>query len=861
MDATVISPAEAVLAAVHADPRAASAAAQRIIDESTDERERVTARWALGFARRELSDLGQAETLMRAAIDGANQLGDVQLAARISTSLALVVMERDTPAAALELLEQPIAILRGADRARAVMQRGLIHYHLAQFDAALDDHHAAIDDLRAAGDWVALARLHVNVGSIQSYRRDFDAAEQSLADAIDLSELNGQALLAGYAHHNLGHLRALRGDVPEALRSFETAMERYTDLGAPPDRVATLMADRARTLSDAGLRAEAVEAIDIAYDLVRQGATDAEAADIGLLAASIRLENGEVERAVEPAAWARATYALRGRSGWAPVAELLLLRARVHEPDGKRAAEGCRLATDLERLGWIEEAQTALIFAADLFIRVGDVVAATRALDEAARLDAVTLRSRTARWLAMARRHFLNDDLDAARGGVDAGLSLLAENRSSVGAVELTSRSIESGADLEELGVAVEVQRDNPAGVIEVLREARLAGPATGIAPPGDERLAELLIELRQAVTEIRTSDLGSEDRVKLRRRQAELERRVRDQARLAPPVSRTRAATRARGDDLGDADRVVAVALSERELIEVTTTGPTAAVRRVPLQRPVTHLLESIEFALHRLNRTGVSSASREVAFRMLDEASTELDSILVPQEIRQSDRPIVVTPIEALHGLPWRVLPSMRSRSVTVSCSVGHPPISQPFGRLLLVAGPGLEHADAEIRGIAAAVPGATIIDAANATITEVIEQICVADIVHFACHGSFRADSPMFSSLQLADGDLTIFELERCADLPHTIVMSACNAGQSAVLRGGALIGMANSLMQLGLSTVVAPLTPVNDESCVELMVGFHERLHRSEDAATALAAVGLDDDGRLDPIAASFCCFGV
>ena len=75
----------------------------------------------------------------------------------------------------------------------------------------------------------------------------------------------------------------------------------------------------------------------------------------------------------------------------------------------------------------------------------------------AARLDAVTLRSRTARCLAMGRRHALVDDLDAARTAVDAGLSLIAANRSAIGAVELMSHSIESGADLADLGVDVEV--------------------------------------------------------------------------------------------------------------------------------------------------------------------------------------------------------------------------------------------------------------------------------------------------------------------------------------------------------------------------------------------------------------------
>ncbi len=371
MEGSVLPDAETVLASVHSDPRAAAADALRIIELTTVARERVTARWALGFAHREMADMDRADRELRAALAGAEELGDPVLAGRIMTSLALVVLTLDSPAAALTMLERAIDLLDGADRARAVMQRGLVHYRVANFDDALRDHLAAVADLRAAGDWVALARLHVNLGSIQAFRRQFDAAEESLTDAIDMSELSGQALLAGGAHHNLGHLRALRGDVPGALREFDTAMARYEQLAAPNDRVASLMADRARSLSDAGLRAEAIEAVDVAYELIRRDSHDADAADIALLAASIRLEGGEASRAVDPAAWARAIYSMQDRSAWVPLAELVLLRARIHEPDIPRAQEGRQLARALEELGWVEEAQTALIFSSDLFLRAG----------------------------------------------------------------------------------------------------------------------------------------------------------------------------------------------------------------------------------------------------------------------------------------------------------------------------------------------------------------------------------------------------------------------------------------------------------------------------------------------------------
>ena len=86
---------------------------------------------------------------------------------------------------------------------------------------------------------------------------------------------------------------------------------------------------------------------------------------------------------------------------------------------------------------------------------------------------------------------------------------------------------------------------------------------------------------------------------------------------------------------------------------------------------------------------------------------------------------------------------------------------------------------------------------------------------------------------------------------------MVLSACGVGQSAVLRGGALLGMASALMQLGVASVIAPLTPVSDESSVELMTRLHSLLASGKDPAEALAVAGAASGAA---VAAPFICFG-
>ena len=88
---------------------------------------------------------------------------------------------------------------------------------------------------------------------------------------------------------------------------------------------------------------------------------------------------------------------------------------------------------------------------------------------------------------------------------------------------------------------------------------------------------------------------------------------------------------------------------------------------------------------------------------------------------------------------------------------------------------------------------------------------------------------------------------------------MVLSACNAAASSVLRGGSLLGMSSALIQLGVSSVIAPLTPVSDERSVELMTRLHQELACGRRPAAALARAAMVD-GELDATAAAFVVIG-
>ena len=116
--------------------------------------------------------------------------------------------------------------------------------------------------------------------------------------------------------------------------------------------------------------------------------------------------------------------------------------------------------------------------------------------------------------------------------------------------------------------------------------------------------------------------------------------------------------------------------------------------------------------------------------------------------------------------------------------------------------------------------------------------------ADVAHVAAHGSFRADNPLFSSLLLADGPLTVYDLERLGSAPRSIMLAACDSALSAAGPGDEMTGLAAALLAVGASAVCAPLLPLPDAVSGQLAHGWHRRVSAGATPAAALAEVAAE-----------------
>jgi hypothetical protein len=391
------------------------------------------------------------------------------------------------------------------------------------------------------------------------------------------------------------------------------------------------------------------------------------------------------------------------------------------------------------------------------------------------------------------------------------------------------------GDELAQRGLALAIESTRPADVLawsERLRANALRLPP--VRPPKDQKLRELQIKLRRAT--------GSRQAAE----QARLEAAVRARARLIDATNGT-ASPMPDLDTAGqllDRCRLIEFVESDGVLYALTLAGSRLALHKF-VGAEAAEQLDWLRFAYGRLAAGRLTPEQREATFASAEASAAALDELLIhPLREAVGAAPLVIVPTGALHALPWAAVPSLRGRPfvVTPSLALWCDLAAHPHSRrrkTALVAGPRLRHATREVRELGALRPGATVLHGTVATAQATLAALDGAAIAHLACHGHFRADSPLFSSLELADGPLNVYELQRLRRAPELVVLSACDLGLSQTHPGDELLGLAAALLGMGTRTVVASVVPVPDAAARRVMLAFHQHLLSGDAPAVALA----------------------
>lgn len=108
----------------------------------------------------------------------------------------------------------------------------------------------------------------------------------------------------------------------------------------------------------------------------------------------------------------------------------------------------------------------------------------------------------------------------------------------------------------------------------------------------------------------------------------------------------------------------------------------------------------------------------------------------------------------------------------------------------------------------------------------------------IIHLAAHGQYREDAPLFSSLLLAGGDLTVHEIFNMEWQASLVTLSACDSGLGAPGGGDEAQGLSRACLYAGASSLALSLWRVDDRAGSLLMQEFYRNLLAGQSKAAAL-----------------------
>ncbi|MFF9525216.1 CHAT domain-containing protein [Streptomyces achromogenes] len=855
-----------LLPLVFADPGEARARAEHVLRSGPSPLDGSVAHQVLGIWQRDFGDLRIALRHLRRARDLAARAESADREADVLATLGVALVHAGRTRQGLASFERGVARGSGHTRARVLYRRAYVWWVLGRHREALEDVRRALPVLRQAADdiWTARAltlraTVHLALGAVDRAVADFTAAER-------LWDTTGQEHDKADAVESRGLAAFRSGDIPAALRLLDEAEERYAKLGTP---TYNLSIRRCEVLRAAGLAPEALAEADAAIaELDRIGGQSTRKAELLLAASWAARSAGDAHTAIARAAVAVRLFAAQRRTWWETHARLVLIEARVAagRRSGRMVADAAAVAERLASFG-SPAAPEASLLAGRIALALGWTADAERHLAVAARSRyGGPPPARVTGWAAQALRARA---AGSRRGVLEAcrrGLDVLDDHRMTLGASELRAHATAQGAELAALAQEVTLAQGSARRLLawsERWRATVLSAPPT--RPPDDPALLSGLTAYREIAARAEAARMEGRPVPALEREQRRLEREVRSRSRHmggAAAGAGYRFDVDRLLDRLGDGRLVELVVVDGRVHVLLCGQGRVRRFAGGSLDRAVAEA-GHVQAALRRLAHPGA-----EARLPLVEEAGRRLQEVLLAGAVPHlGSGPVVIVPPGALHQVPWALLPALRERVLSVSPSAGswlraretEPP---PRGRPVLVRGPGLATGGAEVPELAGRYGTATVLEDDEARVPRVLAELDGAGLAHLAAHGTFRADSPLFSALRMADGPLIVHDFERLARSPYRIILSSCETARLASVGADELLGVVTALLPLGTAGVVASSAPVNDAAVVPLMLALHKGLDAGLSLAEALrdARAALPGDALHQATGWAFAAFG-
>lgn len=849
---------------VYGAPEHALEAARRALaSASATPAERADALWVLGRAAYYANHIHEAVGLLR---DALQLTEEPEMVTEILLTLAPALSKEGHPEEALSMLEDPALGLSSQFAGQLRNQRGIILTELGRLTEALAEMEAALQLLRVAGDANREARTLVNLGAITSMMGHLDDAEQWYLLARAKTLATDQHVVAAGIEGNLGYVESRRGNFARALEWYTRARRSFDDFGDVDLLQAVLEVDHARTLLDVGLASDAAEAAGRALQSARSGGNQMLETQAQLLVAEALWHAGDHIGAITAV---RRSRRLAKDLGQTP---LELRAAYLAEELGTTDADAdLRNVTspvaDLLAFGWVREAYDAALAEARR-IRRADPYRAAQVLDTAGEWSRGLDVDPVNRALGDLLLSDIRNDRTGASTAFRQALAALAERRALLGSVEVRATITSRIRPVRDVAMAVALRDPSPADVVlDVLERTRAARDIRPVGEPITSTHTGELAELRDARVALAEAKLNGGDVEAATREVHRIERSILRRRRSAgtrPIATRQTAGKPDRRLPAGTA--FVTFAIHDGSVLGLVRRDESTSLVPLGLFRAIEPHIRTQRAALRRLNDERRRDRSREVD--RLASANRQLERRLLTRLRLEGVRKVVLTPAAPLRHVTWNTLRPFEQCALTLSPTLAawnSADAELVVDRVVTLQGPNLASGQSEIDRIGS-IWGRNHRSNGSASCAGALEALRHADLVHIAAHGTFRSDNPFFSSIEFADGPLSILEMSSLDRVPTMVVLSSCDAAAAASPNDDdeVLVGTATELRNLGVSVVIAPSIPVNDAAAAEFSVRLHRGL--AEGASVDDAVLGArrwmrdSEDPRRRAAGSAFQVFG-
>ena len=750
-------------------------------------------------------------------------------------------------------------------------------------------------------DRLRLARLDANVGNILQRRDRFDDARQCYQRALDVFTADGHAhdealalrnlatcynslnqlgpaldtyvrsrtcasnlgltRIVAAIDYNVAYLHYLRGDYDRALALYDAARAQSE---AVRDRYHAALCDldQAELALDLNLIREAEAFAASAGRRFRQLGLRYERAKASVHRGLAEQRRGEWLAATRHLLHARTLFTREHNTVWLTLIDLYLAVILVEHG---RAREGERRGRAVLRRLHRSPMQDRIAFAhyvqARAFVELGRVDLARRhcrhALESLSRHPVPALACRV--WQLLGQLEIGAGRPGRARSALERSHQQVEMIREQLGndghkvALLIDKLPIYQGL----VRLALDAPKPDLARAFRFMEQAKARTLADQMAIGPSAARADLTLKAHAGdlAATYREREALSRGRRSESTRRLDIERRIR---RLALGAKKGARSSHARLEEAPDDLSSLQASLSpETRVVEYFVTngqllawvvGPgEASVHELGPEREVERTLQALHLQFARCRWSDGRRVTADVALEHLDALGHQL---LEPLNAKLSGAMhLVVVPHGTLHAVPWPAICAVYKRlgdHVTVSVAPSAAayrrslrPVRDGQTTALLVGVPDAYAPlmGAEVRQVAARFAAPTVAIGAQATLQFFTREAGRARLLHVAAHGEFRADNPEYSSIQLADGRITLRDLHALQIDADLVTLSGCGTGRHMIEGGDELVGLSRGLMQAGARSVLASLWDVSDTAAALFMEAFYENLQRGRCRASA------------------------